>query len=42
MEAEIQIEDWRIDYDQNRPHSALGGMTPTEFADQLKTARKVA
>ena len=26
------IENWRIDYNLNRPHSSLGGMTPTEFA----------
>lgn len=26
------IEDWRIDYNINRPHSAHGGLTPTEFA----------
>ncbi len=26
------IEDWRIDYNQVRPHSALGYLTPEEFA----------
>jgi len=26
------IEDWRLDYNQNRPHSALGYLTPNEFA----------
>ena len=26
------IEDWRIDYNTNRPHSSLNGLTPTEFA----------
>lgn len=25
------IAAWRIDYNQNRPHSALGGLTPWEF-----------
>lgn len=41
-DARARIEDWRIDYNRNRPHSALGGLTPDEFADQLKPARKVA
>lgn len=26
------IEDWRIDYNQRRPHSALGNLTPLEFS----------
>ncbi len=31
------IEDWRIDYNQNRPHSSLGNLTPEEFlADYTK------
>jgi putative transposase len=25
------IEEWRIDYNQRRPHSALGNLTPLEF-----------
>lgn len=28
------IENWRIDYNENRPHSSLGGLTPKEFAAQ--------
>ena len=32
LEAQVLIEDWRIDYNTNRPHSAHGGLTPTEFA----------
>jgi putative transposase len=31
-EARRIIEDWRIDYNTNRPHSSLNGLTPTEFA----------
>jgi transposase InsO family protein len=41
-DARARIEEWRCDYNQNRPHSSLGGLTPAEFAGQLKTARKVA
>ncbi|MEL6576773.1 MAG: transposase, partial [Pseudomonadota bacterium] len=41
-DARARIEEWRIDYNHNRPHSALDGLTPSEFADQLKPARKVA
>lgn len=26
------IEAWRIDYNTNRPHTSLNGLTPTEFA----------
>jgi putative transposase len=26
------IEEWRIDYNTNRPHSSLNGLTPTESA----------
>jgi putative transposase len=31
-EAQILIEDWRTDYNTNRPHSALGMMAPVRFA----------
>jgi hypothetical protein len=30
----VIIEDWRCDYKANRPHSAHGELTPTEFALQ--------
>jgi putative transposase len=32
LEAQVLIEDWRIDYNNNRPHTAHGDLTPTEFA----------
>ena len=31
LEARILLEDWRVDYDMNRPHSAHGGLSPIEF-----------
>jgi len=33
-EARIIIEDWRNEYNTWRPHSSLGGLTPTEYAAQ--------
>jgi len=36
-DARRTIEEWRRDYNENRPHSSLGGLTPKEFAD--KTTR---
>ena len=33
-EARQIIEDWRIDYNTNRPHTSLNGLTPSEFANR--------
>lgn len=32
LEAQVVIEDWRIDYNINRPHSALGMLAPADYA----------
>jgi putative transposase len=32
LEAQVIIEDWRIDYNIKLPHSAHGDLTPSEFA----------
>ena len=32
------IEDWRIDYNEVRPHSSLGYQTPEEFAATWRAA----
>ena len=34
LEARIVIEAWRMEYNQRRPHSSLGYLTPAEFAAQ--------
>ncbi len=31
-EAKLIIEDWRIEYNTYRPHSALNRLTPTQYA----------
>ena len=45
LEAKVLIEDWRIDYNMNRPHSAHGDLTPSEFAqawiDQTPTSARI-
>jgi putative transposase len=37
LEARVIIEDWRVDYNMHRPHSAHGDLTPTEFATAWTT-----
>ena len=34
LDARVIVEDWRADYNTNRPHTAHGELTPTEFALQ--------
>ena len=38
LEAQVVAEDWRVDYNESRPHGALGYMTPKEFAATGKQA----
>jgi putative transposase len=38
-EAREVIEEWRQDYNQVRPHSSLGGLTPEEYASRLACLR---
>lgn len=42
LEAQVLIEDWRIDYNEHRPHSAHGDLTPTEFATAWTTRHQPA
>jgi putative transposase len=41
-DARDRIEDWRCAYNEDRPHSALGNLTPRAFASQAHQARGVA
>ncbi len=38
QEARAIIEEWRTVYNQRRPHSSLGYMTPIEYAQELSKA----
>ncbi len=40
LEARVIIEDWRRDYNANRPHTAHGELTPAEFALQWTTTHQ--
>jgi putative transposase len=39
LDAKMMIEDWRRHYNEVRPHSSLGQMTPAEFKQQLSQQR---
>lgn len=36
LDARQKLEAWRRDYNGNRPHSSIGDLTSTEFANQLR------
>jgi putative transposase len=40
-EAKEKIESWRVDYNVQRPHSALNDQTPSEFAENFDLSRAV-
>ena len=37
--AQAIVEAWRLDYNQRRPHSSLGHLTPNEFVGQRQGIR---
>lgn len=41
-DARQRIEEWKVDYNTERPHMALCGLTPKAFADQIDRAQKFA
>ncbi|KQP46094.1 hypothetical protein ASF34_21295 [Methylobacterium sp. Leaf106] len=41
-DARDRIEEWRCHDNEDRPYTALGGLTPRAFADQSVTAQKLA
>ena len=38
-EAKIIVEEWRKDYNNNRPHSAPGYLSPKEYLKRKKRRR---
>ena len=41
-DARQRIEEWRCHYNEERPHSALGNLTPRAFANKAQPARELA
>jgi putative transposase len=39
MEAQQIVETWRREYNESRPHRALGERTPNEFAHEIAASR---
>jgi putative transposase len=37
LDAKITIDDWRQHYNDTRPHSSLGNLTPAEFKQRTRT-----
>ena len=41
-EAKETLKEWKDDYNQHRPHSALGNLTPLEFTEKKTTGKLAA
>ncbi len=41
-EAQVVIEGWRKFYNERRPHSSLGYLTPSEFKSQMENNKSLA
>jgi putative transposase len=39
LEAQVLVADWRAEYNSYRPHTALGMLTPSEFATRWRQER---
>lgn len=40
-DAQAKIEAWRIDYNDNRPHTSNGGATPSEVLEKFKREEQI-
>jgi putative transposase len=41
-EAQVVIEGWRKFYNEQRPHSSLGHLTPLEFKSRMENSQILA
>ena len=41
FEAQVLAGDWRIDHNENRPHSAHRGLSPAAFAEAWRTTNQL-
>lgn len=41
LEAQVVIEDWRIDYNMHRPHSSLGWLARAVYAERWTATNPV-
>jgi putative transposase len=39
LDARAKLDAWRRDYNENRPHSSIGNLTPVEFANAVRMER---
>jgi putative transposase len=42
VDARERIELWSKEYNDDRPHTAIGGLTPRAFANQAVDAQRLA
>jgi putative transposase len=40
-DARDKVEAWQRDYNEERPHSALGNVTPEEYAAQVEPRKRL-
>ena len=40
-DARDKVEEWRQDYNEFRPHSSLGDLTPRQFAEQFESQKAI-
>ena len=38
-DAKAKLETWRLDYNEHRPHSSIGNLTPAEFSKKSQRNR---
>jgi putative transposase len=41
-QARSVLAAWRVDYNANRPHSALGNIPPAQYAEMVRLAQEAA